>query len=155
MRRISFPSGIPMHLYAHQPQQGLAALRALNLRCGHESHSQNSAFEQRSRQIAIFCGGLPYHAPVRRDLGEVRRINSNFSYCLLELRWAMKQIRLGQFDPRRLLRYLLSRLVDAHAARKSGSGKIGAEQAQVLCSPTRTSGQILETAERRWPSRYY
>ena len=71
----------------------------------------------------------------------------------------MKQIQLGQFDPGRLLRYLLSRLVDAHAvdeaARKSDSGNIGAEQADVLCSPTRAAGQILETAERRWPSRYY
>jgi len=47
----------------------------------------------------------------------------------------MKQIQLGQFDPRRLLRYLPLRLVDAHAvdeaARKSG-GEIGAEQAHVL-----------------------
>ena len=64
-----------------------------------------------------------------------------------------------QFDPGRLLRYLLSQLVGAHAveeaARKSGSGKIGAEQAHVLYSPTRAAGQILETAERRWPSRYY
>ena len=71
----------------------------------------------------------------------------------------MKQIQLGQFDPGRLLRYLLSRLVGAHAveetARKSSSGKIGAEQAHVLYSPTSVAGQILQTAERRWPSRYY
>ena len=46
----------------------------------------------------------------------------------------MKQIQLGQFDPGRLLRYLLSRLVGVHAveeaARKIGSGKIG-----TCCTP--------------------
>ena len=71
----------------------------------------------------------------------------------------MKQIQLGQFDPGRLLTYLLSRLVDAHSAeavtRKSGSGKIGDERTQLRCSPTSAAVEILKVAERRWPSRYY
>ena len=56
----------------------------------------------------------------------------------------MKQIQLGQFDPGRLLRYLLSRLVGAHAveeaARKSGSGKIR----------RRTSSRAVLPYQRRW-----
>jgi hypothetical protein len=71
----------------------------------------------------------------------------------------MKQIQIGQFDPARLLTYLLSRLVDAHsiedATRKSGSDKSGDERTQFLCSPTRAAGEIPKAAERRWPSRYY
>jgi hypothetical protein len=71
----------------------------------------------------------------------------------------MKHIQIGQFDPARLLTYLLSRLVDAHsvedATRKSGPDKIGDERTQVLCSPTSAPGEILKAAERRWPSRYY
>jgi hypothetical protein len=71
----------------------------------------------------------------------------------------MKQIQMGQFDPARLLTYLLSRLVDAHsleaAATKSGSGKTGDDHAQLPRSSTRAAGDILKTAERRWPSRYY
>jgi hypothetical protein len=71
----------------------------------------------------------------------------------------MKQVQLGQFDPARLLTYLLSRLVDAHSAkavtRKSGSGKIGDERTQLRCSPASAAGDILKVAERRWPSRYY
>ncbi|MFZ0236297.1 MAG: hypothetical protein WAL37_02840 [Xanthobacteraceae bacterium] len=71
----------------------------------------------------------------------------------------MKQIQMGQFDPARLLTYLLSRLVEAHsvedATRKSGSDKSGDERTQLLCSPTRAAEEILKAAERRWPSPYY
>jgi hypothetical protein len=71
----------------------------------------------------------------------------------------MKQIQIGQFDPARLLTYLLSRLVDARsveaATRKSGSGQIGDEHTQLLCSSTRAAGDILKAAERHWPARYY
>jgi len=71
----------------------------------------------------------------------------------------MKQIQLGRFDPARLLTYVLSRLVEAHAAeqvmRKSGPDTIDSQQAQLLRSPTRAPGEILKAAERRWPSRYY
>jgi hypothetical protein len=71
----------------------------------------------------------------------------------------MKQIQMGQFDPARLLTYLLSRLVEAHsvedATMKSGSDKIGDERAQSVSSPTGAAGEILKAAERRWPSRYY
>ena len=71
----------------------------------------------------------------------------------------MKQIQIGQFDPARLLTYVLSRLVESHAveqaAKQSGCDKIGAEQAQLPLSPTKTAEEILNFAERRWPSRYY
>ncbi|MGB9392727.1 MAG: hypothetical protein WCB70_22435 [Xanthobacteraceae bacterium] len=71
----------------------------------------------------------------------------------------MKQIQLGQFDPARLLTYVLSRLVESHAVeravRKSGADKIDAERAQSQRSPTKAAGEILKAAERRWPSRYY
>jgi hypothetical protein len=71
----------------------------------------------------------------------------------------MKQIQIGQFDPTRLLTYLLSRLVDAHsveaATRESSSGQIGEQHTQLLGSPTRAAGEILKAAERRWPSRFY
>jgi hypothetical protein len=71
----------------------------------------------------------------------------------------MKQVQLSQFDPARLLTYLLSRLIDARsveaATRKSGPGKIGDEHTQLACSSTRAAGEILKAAERRWPSRYY
>ena len=71
----------------------------------------------------------------------------------------MKQIQMGQFDPARLLTYLLARLVDAHSAvdatRKSGSDEIGDEHTELGSSPTRAAGEILKAAERRWPSRYY
>ena len=82
-----------MHLSANQPQQQLATCGRLNLRCGHENQSQNSSFEKRSRQIAVFCGGLPSLTSVGRDLGEVRCIHSDFPRRSLELRWAMKQIK--------------------------------------------------------------
>ena len=70
----------------------------------------------------------------------------------------MKQVQLSQFDPARLLTYLLSRLIDhsvEDATRKSGSGKIGDKRTQLLCSPTGAAEEILKAAERRWPSRYY
>jgi hypothetical protein len=134
-------------------------LRAFNLRCGHENNSQNSVLEERSRQIAILWNGLPAFAPFSRDLGEVRCTNSNFSLGALELSPAMKQIQLGQFDPARLLTYVLSRLIETHsvedAASKGSPDKIAAAHAQLACSPTRAAGEILKAAERRWPSRYY
>ena len=71
----------------------------------------------------------------------------------------MKQIQIGQFDPARLLTYLLSRLVDAQsvkdASTKNGSQNIGDERSELVRSPTRAAGEMLEAAERRWPSRYY
>jgi hypothetical protein len=71
----------------------------------------------------------------------------------------MKQIQIGQFDPARLLTYLLSRLVDAHsfeaASTENVSDEIRDERTQLLCSPTKAAGEILKAAERRWPSRYY
>jgi hypothetical protein len=71
----------------------------------------------------------------------------------------MKQIQLDQFDPARLLTYLLSRLIESHAVdqapSKSISDRTGIDQDQSSCAPRRTVEQILETAERRWPSRYY
>jgi hypothetical protein len=71
----------------------------------------------------------------------------------------MKQIQIGQFDPTRLLTYLLSRLVDVHSAeaatRESGSGRIGDKHNQLPYASTRAAGEILKAAERRWPSRYY
>ncbi len=71
----------------------------------------------------------------------------------------MKQIQLGQFDPARVLTYVLSRLVESHAAeqtaRKSEVNAIDAGKAQLPRSPARTAGEILRTTERRWPSRYY
>jgi hypothetical protein len=39
---MNLPSGIPMHLSAHQPQQQLARCERSSLRCGHENHKQNS-----------------------------------------------------------------------------------------------------------------
>jgi hypothetical protein len=46
---MDFPSGIPMTLSAHQPQHQLADRERSNLRCGHESHSQNNPFPKASR----------------------------------------------------------------------------------------------------------
>jgi hypothetical protein len=88
----------------------------LDLRCSHESHSQNRSFEGLSKQITVFCGGLPYLTPVCRDAGEVRSIRSKPSFDSLKLKCAMKQVQLSQFvDPARLLTYLLSRLVAQHS----------------------------------------
>ena len=116
-----------MHLSAHRRQQELAACERENLRCSHESQSKSASSAKRSGQSAVFRDRVPSHASSGGDLGQVRCIQSNVPRPL-ELRRTMKQIQMGQFDPARLLTYLLSRLVDAHsleaAATKSGSGKI-------------------------------
>lgn len=56
----------------------------------------------------------------------------------------MKQFQFGQFDPARLLTYVLSRLVESHAIertmRKSASDAIDA--GQVSRSPGRAAGDI-------------
>jgi len=83
---LDFPPGIPVHLSAHQPQHQFAACERLNLRCDHESHSQNRTCAKRSRQIAIFRRRLSPVAPVSGDLGKVRCMDSNFSRRSLELR---------------------------------------------------------------------
>ena len=83
---MSFPPGFPMHFSAHQPQQQLVIAEPLNLRCDHESHSQSSSCAKRSRQIAVFRGGLPCLASVSWGLGEVRCIHSNFPRGSLKLR---------------------------------------------------------------------
>jgi hypothetical protein len=83
---LDFPSGIPMHLSAHQPQHQLAACERLNLRCDHESHTQNRSCAKRSGQITIFCRGLCSFTPVIRDLGEVCCNDSDSSRRSLELR---------------------------------------------------------------------
>jgi hypothetical protein len=147
-----------MNLSAHRPQQELAVFAAAqNPRCGHESQSKSGSSAKRSGQ-AVFRDRVPSHASSGGDLGQVRCIQSNVPRPL-ELRRAMKQIQIGQFDPARLLTYLLSRLVEAHSVedttRKSGSDKIGDERTQLGSSPTRAAGEILKAAERRWPSRYY
>ncbi len=71
----------------------------------------------------------------------------------------MKQIQLGRLDPRRLLTYVLSRLVESHGVeqtmRNSRIATIDAGEAELPPSQTRAAGDILRTAERRWPSRYY
>jgi hypothetical protein len=146
--------------YLHISRSNSSQLAGVeNLRCGHESHNQNSSAAKPPRQIAIFGDGVPYHAPVCRDLGEVCSINPDFLPRSLELRPAMKQIQIGQFDPARLLTYLLSRLVDTHsvedASTKNGSHNISDERSQLVRSPTRAAGEMLKAAERRWPSRYY
>jgi hypothetical protein len=67
----------------------------------------------------------------------------------------MKQIQIGQFDPARLLTYLLSRLVDAHSAevatRESGSGRIGDKHNQLPYASTRVgkSSKLPKGAGRR------
>jgi hypothetical protein len=71
----------------------------------------------------------------------------------------MKQIEMGKFDPACLLTDVLPRLVKVHsvehATSRSGSDDISAERTQLPRSPTRAAGEILNAAERRWPSRYY
>jgi hypothetical protein len=71
----------------------------------------------------------------------------------------MRQIQLGLFDPARLLTHVLSRLVEAHTVehvmKKRRTETIGARQARPGRVPTRTAGEILKAAERRWPARYY
>jgi hypothetical protein len=160
---MSFPSGFPMHLSGHQPQQQLATYGRSNLRCGHESHSQTSAFAKRSGQIAVFRSGLPSLASVHRDRGEVRCIHSNFPRRPLKLTWAMKQIQLSQLDPARLFTYVLSRLVEPHGAKGGDRSKervSSGEAAAVRGGASSTSSsasleEILKTTQRRWPSRYY
>ena len=71
----------------------------------------------------------------------------------------MKQIQIRQFEPARLLTYLLSQLVGAHSVEdvltKNGSHNISDERSQLVRSPTRAAGEMLKAAEQRWPSRYY
>jgi hypothetical protein len=145
-----------MNLSAHRPQQELA-VAAQNPRCGHESESKSGSSAKRSGQ-AVFRDRVPSHASSGGDLGQVRCIQSNVPRPL-ELRRAMKQIQIGQFDPARLLTYLLSRLVEAHsvedASTKNGSHNVSDERSQLVRSPTRAAGERLKVAERRWPSRYY
>ncbi len=69
------------------------------------------------------------------------------------------QIQIGQFDPPRLLTYLLSRLLDAHsvedASTKNSCQNVSDERSELVRSPTRAAGEMLKVAEQRWPSRYY
>jgi hypothetical protein len=74
----------------------------------------------------------------------------------------MKQIQLSQLDPTRLFTYVLSQLVESHAAESDRSKKrISSGQAaavgkgQSSTSSSSRLGEILRTAERRWPARYY
>jgi hypothetical protein len=74
----------------------------------------------------------------------------------------MKQIQLSQFDPARLVTYVLSRLVESHAAEsdKSKERIASGEAAAVRRSPNSTSSsssleRVLKNTQRRWPSRYY
>jgi hypothetical protein len=160
---ISFPSGILMHFSAHQTQQQLAACERLKSKgCGHENHSQSSSSAKQGWQSAVFWAGLPPDAPVRGILGEVCCIHSDFPQCSLKLRCAMKHIQVSQFDPARLFTYMLSRLVESHAAQADqGKERISSGQAAALgrgqSSTSSSSGpeEILRTAERRWPTRYY
>jgi hypothetical protein len=151
-----------MHLSANQLHQGLATCGRLNLRCGHEGHSQSSSCAKRSRQIAVFRTRLPYLASVCWDLGEVRCIHSNFPRRSLKLRWAMKQTQFSQFDPARLFTYVLSRLVKPHAVERDrnkeriNSGEKTAVGRHPSCSSSAwTRKYIRKTTERRWPARYY
>ncbi len=69
----------------------------------------------------------------------------------------MKHIQLSQFDPARLLTYVLSRLVECHGIEEE-TGKSAAlpiDAGQMSGSSSRGAGDILRTTERRWPSRYY
>jgi hypothetical protein len=74
----------------------------------------------------------------------------------------MKQIQLSQFDPTRLFTYVLSRLVESHAAegdrskKRISSGRAAAVgKGQNSTSSSSRLEAILRTAERRWPARYY
>jgi hypothetical protein len=73
----------------------------------------------------------------------------------------MKQIQLSQFDPARLFTYVLSRLIESHAAEGNrdkewiSSGQAAAAgKGQSSTSSSRLE-EILRTAERRWQARYY
>ncbi len=56
----------------------------------------------------------------------------------------MKQIQIGQFDPARLLTYLLLRLIDAHvvedASTKDDSQNASNERSESVRSPARAAG---------------
>jgi hypothetical protein len=74
----------------------------------------------------------------------------------------MKQLQLSQFDPARLFTYVLSRLVESHAAEGDRSKEriASGEAAAVGRSPNSTSSsssleEVIETTQRRWPSRHY
>jgi len=70
----------------------------------------------------------------------------------------MKQIQLSQFDPARLFTYVLSRLVESHAAEDDRSKeRINSSEAAAVGggSSTNSLEEILKTTQRRWPSRYY
>jgi hypothetical protein len=73
----------------------------------------------------------------------------------------MKQIQLNQFGPARLFTYVLSRLVESHAAEGDRSREriASGEAAAVPRSPTTSFGssleEVLKNTRRRWPSRYY
>ena len=74
----------------------------------------------------------------------------------------MKQIQLSQFDPARLFTYVLSRLVESHAAggdrdkeRISSDQAAAVSRGQSSTSSSSRPEEILRTAERRWPARYY
>jgi hypothetical protein len=159
---MGFPSGIPMHLSANQPQQQLATCGLLNLRCGHEGHSQSSSRAKQSSQIAVFRGGLRSLASVNGDLGEVRCIHSNFPRRSLELRRVMKQLKLGQFSLGRLRSYLLASERARSGAIQGNSIKNRFRSDTAVGSGTlwstssaRTPEEIRKTIERRWPARYY
>jgi len=157
MRSISFPSGFPMHLFAHQAQQQPAPCGRRNARCGHDKQSQSRSCAGQSGQLAIFRNCLPSPAPVCGNTREDRRIYSDHSLRALALRRAVKHIQLSQFDPARLLTYVLSRLVECHGIEEE-TGKSAAlpiDAGQMSGSSSRGAGDILRTTERRWPSRYY
>ncbi len=72
----------------------------------------------------------------------------------------MKQIQLSQFDPTRLFTYVLSRLVESHAAEGHRERIISGQAAALGTGHSSTSyssrpEEILRTAELRWPARYY
>jgi len=78
----------------------------------------------------------------------------------IEIDGAMKQIQLSQFDPTRLFTYVLSRLVESHAAEgergkewMSQAAAVGREQSST--SSSSRPEEILRTTLLRWPSRYY
>jgi hypothetical protein len=152
---MSFPSGIPMHSSANQPQQQLATCGLLNLRCGHEGHSQSSSCAKQSSQIAVFRGGLRCLASVYGDLSEIRCIHSTFPRRSLELRRVMKQLKL-------LGSYLLASERASSDAIQSNSIKNRFRSDMAVgngtlwsTSSVRTPEEIRKTIERRWPARYY
>jgi hypothetical protein len=70
------------------------------------------------------------------------------------------QIRFSEFDPARLFRYVLSRLVEPHAAEADTSKSALAKrrpppEARIPPRLAVVLKKILKTTQRRWPSRYY